>query len=134
MNILIADDSRFHRLVNERALIKAGHNVITASDGEEGLHLARERKPDPIILDMILPKLSGQDMLHALRVDPPTATMPVMVLTSLPQCNEEKLTTEGAPSFHQKRLLDLDKGTVRFAEVVERMLSRAAKAKAAAAQ
>jgi len=60
--------------------------------------------------------------------------MPVMVLTSLPQCNEEKLTTEGATSFHQKGLLDLDKGTVRFVEAVERMLSRAAKAKAAAAQ
>ena len=60
MNILIVDDSRFLRLANERALIKAGHNVITASDGEQGLQLARERKPDLVILDMMLPKLSGQ--------------------------------------------------------------------------
>lgn len=67
MNILIVDDSRFLRLANERALIKAGHNVITASDGEEGLRLARERKPDLVILDMMLPKLSGQDVLHALQ-------------------------------------------------------------------
>jgi hypothetical protein len=57
-----------------------------------------------------------------------------MVLTSLPQCNEEKLMNEGATAFHQKALLELDKGTRRFVEVVERMLTRAAKAKAAAAQ
>jgi DNA-binding response OmpR family regulator len=134
MNILIVDDSRFLRLANERALIKAGHNVITASDGEEGLQLARERKPDLVILDMMLPKLSGQDVLHALRGDPQTATMPIMVLTSLPQCNAEKLKTEGATSFHQKALLELDKGTDHFVEEVERTLARvAAKARSAAA-
>jgi DNA-binding response OmpR family regulator len=134
MNILIVDDSRFLRLANERALVKAGHNVITASDGEEGLSLARERRPDLVILDMMLPKLSGREVLHALRGDPETAAMPVMVLTSLPQCNEDKLMNEGATAFHQKALLELDKGTTRFVEVVERMLARAAKAKAAAAR
>ena len=50
MNILIVDDSRFLRLANERVLTKAGHNVITASDGEEGLYLARERKPTWLFL------------------------------------------------------------------------------------
>jgi DNA-binding response OmpR family regulator len=133
MNILIVDDSRFLRLANERALIKAGHNVITASDGEEGLILARERKPDLVILDMMLPKISGQDVLRALRGNPETAAMPVMVLTSLPQCNEERLISEGATAFYQKAKLELDKSTIRLVEVVERMLTRAARAKAAAA-
>jgi DNA-binding response OmpR family regulator len=134
MNILIVDDSRFLRLANERALIKAGHNVITASDGEEGLILARERKPDLVILDMMLPKISGQDVLRALRGNPETAAMPVMVLTSLPQCNEERLISEGATAFYQKAKLELDKSTIRLVEVVERMLTRAARAKAAAAR
>lgn len=134
MNILIVDDSRFLRLANERALTRAGHHVITASDGEEGLRLAREQMPDLVILDMLLPKLSGQEVLHALRSDPRTAEMPVMVLTSLPQCNENKLKSEGATSFYQKAVLELDKGTTRFLEAVERMLSRQAiKARAAAA-
>src|SRR5213076_3181539 len=52
MNILIVDDSRFLRLANERALVRAGHSLISASDGEEGLRLARERMPDLIVLDM----------------------------------------------------------------------------------
>jgi DNA-binding response OmpR family regulator len=133
MKILIVDDSRFLRLSNERALTKVGHNVITASDGEEGLRLARERKPDLVILDMMLPKLSGQDVLHALRGDPETAAMPVMVLTRLPQCNEYKLRNEGATSFHQKALLKLDKGTSLFVETVELILSRTAREKAAGA-
>ena len=54
MNILIVDDSRFLRMTNERALTRVGHNVICASDGEEGLRLALERKPDLVVLDMLL--------------------------------------------------------------------------------
>jgi CheY-like chemotaxis protein len=56
MKILIVDDSRFLRLANERALVKAGHIVVTASDGEEGLRMAQERKPDLVVLDMMLAK------------------------------------------------------------------------------
>jgi DNA-binding response OmpR family regulator len=122
MKILIVDDSRFLRLANERALIKAGHVVITASDGEEGLRLAQERKPDLVVLDMMLPKLSGPDVLRALRKDADTAAMPIMVLTSLPQCNKEKLLNEGATSYFAKSELMLDKGTGMFVEMVERML------------
>jgi CheY-like chemotaxis protein len=133
MNILIVDDSRFLRLANERALVRAGHHVISASDGEEGLRLARECMPDLIVLDMMLPKLSGEEVLHALRGDPQTADTPVMVLTSLPQCNENRLKGEGATSYHQKSLLELDKGTTRFVDVVDRLLARTQKTKAAAA-
>jgi len=122
MKILIVDDSRFLRLANERALVKAGHVVITASDGEEGLRLAQERKPDLVVLDMMLPKLSGPDVLRALRKDADTAAIPVMVLTSLPQCNKEKLLGEGATSYFAKSELMLDKGTGMFVETVEKML------------
>ena len=132
MKILIVDDSRFLRMANERVLVKAGHIVITAADGEEGLRLAQERKPDLVVLDMLLPKLSGPDVLRALRKDAETACIPVMVLTSLPQCNEQKLIGEGATSYFAKSELMLDKGTGLFADAVEKVLVKAkAKAKAA---
>jgi CheY-like chemotaxis protein len=126
MKVLIVDDSRFLRMANERALVKAGHVVITAADGEEGLRLAQERKPDLVVLDMMLPKLSGPDVLRALRKDndAETASIPVMVLTSLPQCNEQKLIEEGATSYFAKSELMLDKGTGMFVATVERMLSK----------
>ena len=52
MKILIVDDSRFLRQMSERALVKAGHEVVAAVDGEEGLRLAGEHKPDLIVLDI----------------------------------------------------------------------------------
>jgi CheY-like chemotaxis protein len=128
MKILIVDDSRFLRTANERALIRAGHGVLGASDGEEGLRLAIEQKPDLIVLDMMLPKMSGPDVLHALRKNRITAEIPVMVLTSLSQANEERLISEGATAYFEKSLLTLDKGSGHFVEAVERMLSKVSRA------
>lgn len=133
MNILIVEDSRFLRLANERALSKAGHNVISASDGEEGLRLAVERQPDLVILDMLLPKMSGPDVLRAIRANPLIGKTPVMVLTSLPQANEDKLLKEGATAYFEKSLLTIDKKSAPFVEAVERLLARAARANAAVA-
>lgn len=133
MNILIVEDSRFLRLANERALTKAGHNVICASDGEEGLRLALERQPDLIVLDMLLPKITGPDVLKAIRGNPEIGTTPVMVLTSLPQTNEDKLLKEGATAYFEKSLLTIDKESAPFVDAVDRLLARAARANAAAA-
>jgi DNA-binding response OmpR family regulator len=132
MNILIVEDSRFLRLSNERALTKAGHNVISASDGEEGLRLAVERQPDLIILDMLLPKMSGRDVLRAIRANSDIRKTPVMVLTSLPQANEDRLLKEGATAYFEKSLLTIDKESTPFVAAVEKLLARAARANAAA--
>lgn len=134
MKILIIDDSRFLRMANERALSKVGHRVVTASDGEEGLRMAREHKPDLIVLDMMLPKLSGPQVLQALRNDDQIAATPVMVLTSLPQCNEAKLKNEGATSYYQKSLLHLDQGPAHFIAAVEKVLASTADVRTAKAQ
>ncbi len=122
MKILIVDDSRFLRIANERALVKAGYEVISAADGEDGLRLAQEQKPDLVVLDMMLPRLSGPEVLRALRKNAETACTPVMVLTSLPQSNEQKLIGEGATSYFAKSGLMVDQGTNMFVEAVERML------------
>jgi CheY-like chemotaxis protein len=129
MNILIVDDSRFLRQANERALARAGHSVVGASDGEEGLRLAKQSSPDLVVLDMMLPCLSGPDVLHGLRKDPETAEIPVMVLTALPQCNEERLCNEGATAYFQKSLLKMDSHSEPFVEAVEHILKQAAKGK-----
>jgi two-component system, OmpR family, alkaline phosphatase synthesis response regulator PhoP len=133
MNILVVEDSRFLRLANERALTNAGHNVISASDGEEGLRLAVERQPDLIILDMLLPKMSGPDVLRAIRANSDIRRTPVMVLTSLPQANEDRLLKEGATAYFEKSLLTIDKESAPFVAAVEKLLARAARANAAVA-
>jgi CheY-like chemotaxis protein len=107
-SILLVDDSRFLRLANERALTKAGYNVSTAADGEQALRLAKETPPDLVVLDMLLPKVGGPQVLRELRNDPTTAMIPVIVLSSLPQSNEQKLKSEGAIAYFEKSKLDLD--------------------------
>jgi adenylate cyclase len=99
MKILLIEDSKFQRIANGRALVKAGYGVIHAGDGEEGLRAARESIPDLILLDMMLPKVSGLDVLRALKVDVLVKHIPVIVLSGLGQANETKLLKEGAAAF-----------------------------------
>jgi DNA-binding response OmpR family regulator len=78
MKILLIEDSKFQRVANGRTLVKAGYSVIHAGDGDEGLRIAREDMPDLILLDMMLPKLSGLDVLRALKADVLVKHIPVI--------------------------------------------------------
>jgi len=100
--ILLVEDSKFLRIATERAITKAGYQVISAGDGEEAVAQATAKLPDLVILDMLLPKLSGPEVLQKLKANPVTARIPVLVLSSLSQKNEEKLLQEGATAFLEK--------------------------------
>jgi len=112
--ILLVDDSKFLRLATERALARAGYEVSTATDGEQALAIAREKKPDVILLDMLLPKMTGPDVLKALKKDPATAEIAVVVLTGLSQKNAARLQEDGACAFLEKSELGLDKGAEKL--------------------
>jgi DNA-binding response OmpR family regulator len=122
--VLLVEDSKFLRRANECALCKAGFKVSTAADGEEALQVANDQLPDIILLDMMLPKISGPDVLKALKANPATMEIPVIVLTSLSQMNEEKLLQEGAAAYFEKSTLELDKSSDRLATTVETVLRR----------
>ena len=122
--VLLVEDSKFLRIATERALSRAGFGVSTAADGEEALRLASDRLPDIILLDMMLPKISGPDVLKALKGNPATKDIPVVVLTSLSQKNEEKLLSEGAAAYFEKSTLELDKGSNRLEAIIQTVLGR----------
>jgi len=123
-SILLVEDSRFLRHANERKLAKAGYRVTTAADGEEALHLARTTAPDLVLLDMLLPKLGGPEVLRTLRKDPETSMIPIIVLSSLPQSNEEKLKAEGAAAYLEKSRLDLGNDSEALLQVVAETLAQ----------
>jgi CheY-like chemotaxis protein len=100
--ILLVDDSRLLRVTNHRALIRAGYDVIDAEDGQRGLELAQERLPDLILLDMMLPRVSGPEVLRTLKKDPRTKSIPVIVLSALSQKNRGKLADDGAAGYVEK--------------------------------
>ncbi len=85
--------------------------------------MAREKRPDLILLDMLLPKMSGPDVLKALKKDPRTAAIAVVVLTGLSHKNAERLRRDGA-AFLEKSDLALDKGSealpTALAEIVRK--------------
>jgi two-component system alkaline phosphatase synthesis response regulator PhoP len=121
--VLLVEDSKFLRIANERALVKAGYEVSTAADGEEALRVATDELPDIILLDMLLPKLSGPEVLKALKNNPATKAIPVIVLSSLSQKNETKLKQAGAVEYLEKSSLDLEKHPDRLAHAVDLVLS-----------
>jgi len=121
MTILIIDDSRFLRLANQRALTHAGYDVIGTEDGQLGLKIASEKQPDLILLDMMLPKLSGLDVLRALKKDPRTSSIPVIVLSALSDKNKEKLMSEGAVDFIEKSDDLLADNSAALVRAVEKM-------------
>jgi|ERR1700691_2291521 len=125
MKILLVEDSKFQRMANERVLVRAGYNIIHASDGEAGLKAARENVPDLILLDMMLPKLSGLDVLRALKADDLVKHIPVIVLSGLGQGNEAKLLSEGAAAFFVKSDKSLQNNLL--IEAVDRVLKETRK-------
>lgn len=80
--ILLAEDDRFLRRACEACFRQRGFTVVTAVDGEEALRLARAEAPDFIALDLLMPKLTGIEVLRALRADAQTQAIPVLVLSN----------------------------------------------------
>jgi CheY-like chemotaxis protein len=109
LTILVVDDSVHLQIAFKKVLTSSGYRVELAGDGEEGLRLATSIKPDVILLDMMLPKLGGVEVLLALKANRATAGIPVIALSGLPMSNEARLRRDGAISYLQKsNLEDLD--------------------------
>jgi CheY-like chemotaxis protein len=123
MKVLLIEDSKFQRAANGRALIRAGYDVLYAADGEEGLGAARENIPDLILLDMMLPKVSGLDVLRALKADVLVKHIPVVVLSGLGQGNEAKLLKEGATAFLMKSAESFENNSSALIQALRSLLT-----------
>jgi len=80
--VLAADDDQLIRELIQFRLERSGYEVVTASDGDEALRLARERLPDLAVLDVMMPGLDGYEVTRQLRADEATSRIPVILLTA----------------------------------------------------
>ena len=80
--LLVADDDEDILTLVQLRLSRSGYEVIVARDGEEALRLAREKLPDLAVLDWMMPKASGVEVLRAIRADELTSSIPVILLTA----------------------------------------------------
>jgi CheY-like chemotaxis protein len=109
IRILLAEDDRILRKAGEVSLKKKGYDVISAVDGEDALTKALDHKPDLVLLDVMMPKMNGFDVLFALKRDPSVKDIPVIMLTNLEQPADIKRAVDsGAHSYLVKSNMNLD--------------------------
>jgi CheY-like chemotaxis protein len=107
--ILLVEDDRFLRKAAEVRLRRAGYTVITAADGEEAIATASATRPDLVLLDLIMPRMQGFEVLRLLRTQPNMKGVPIVVLTNLSQdADRERAMTHGANGYLIKANMSLD--------------------------
>ena len=117
--VLLVEDDRFLRRACDLSLRGRGLTVLCAQDGEEGLRLARTEPFDLILLDLLMPKLTGLEVLRALKRDEHTRDIPVLVLSnsSIPKDIAE-VTALGVEGYWVKANLSLQELGDRIAHVL----------------
>lgn len=94
MRILVIEDDADLRAVMVEALSRDGHVVEDASDGLEGLQCARERRPDLILLDLVMPTMDGWTFLEEQKRDERLADVPVVLVSGCPEDEVEGIDAE----------------------------------------
>ena len=118
--ILIIDDDEISRYLLKGILASSGYRLLQAGGGKEGLRLARESKPQLIILDLSMPDLSGFEVLEALKDDPETQHIPVVIYTSQALESEERDRLQAAADIVPKQTQSRESAESRFAEALSR--------------
>jgi len=112
--LFIEDEQTLQKTLGD-FLGREDYKAISALDGEIGLKLARIEKPDLILLDLVLPKIHGLDVLKALKENPVTRKIPVIILTNMEGMEEVNRAIElGATTY-------LVKTSYKLEEVVEKI-------------
>jgi CheY-like chemotaxis protein len=117
--ILLVEDDRFLRRACEVSLRQRGFVVTTAADGEEALRQVRAEPPDLILLDLLMPKMTGTEVLKALRAEEATREIRVLILSnSSREQDVEEIKTLGVSGYFVKADLSLQE----LGDMVARLL------------
>lgn len=101
--ILLIEDNEMSRDMLSRRLERRGYTLITAADGEEGIHLAREQQPDLVLMDLSLPVLDGWDAARRMKSDETTKRIPIIALTAHAMAGDDARAREvGCDDFDTK--------------------------------
>jgi two-component system cell cycle response regulator DivK len=101
--VLYVEDNEFNRKIVRQLLGRTSYRLIEAFDGEAGVTTARAERPDLIIMDIQLPRLSGLEATRQLKAAPETADVPIIVITSFALAGDEQKAREaGAAAYLAK--------------------------------
>lgn len=117
--LLIEDEPLLANLLKQR-LEKNSFEVLLARDGEEGLKILRETKPDLILLDIILPKISGFELMETLRNNTDFQQAPIIIISNLGQDNDiEKGQSLGAVGYFIKAKISIEELVQQVKDFIE---------------
>ena len=101
--ILYVEDNELNRKIVRDLLKRSAYRLIEAHDGEAGVAMALEQRPDLVLMDIQLPKISGMDAIRRLRAEPTTAATPIIAITSFALSgDEQKAKDAGATAYLAK--------------------------------
>jgi two-component system cell cycle response regulator DivK len=121
--VLIVEDNEKNMKLARDVLQAKGYATLEAVTGEEGVKLARERKPDLVLMDIQLPGINGIEAFRQIRGDPDTARIPVVALTaSVTPTDRSQITAAGFDAFIGKPI-----NLKEFVDTVKRLVAGAAK-------
>ena len=101
--ILYVEDNELNRKIVRDLLKRTAYRLIEAHDGEAGVAMALEQRPDLVLMDIQLPKISGMDAIRRLRAEATTAATPIIAITSFALSgDEQKAKDAGATAYLAK--------------------------------
>jgi two-component system cell cycle response regulator DivK len=110
--VLLVEDNEFNRKIVRDLLARTPYRLVEAVDGEAGVAAAQQERPDVIVMDVQLPKISGLEATRRLRAIPETAKTPIIVVTSFALSGDDKKAMEAgataylAKPYSPRQLLD----------------------------
>jgi CheY-like chemotaxis protein len=117
-SVLVIDDEKDIRDMLTFALKASGFQVLTAADGMEGIDAIRRDAPGAVVLDLMMPRMNGYEVLNAMRDDGILADLPVVILTARNLNDAEMGQLDGARGVFQKGQMDIMTFVKRFSTLV----------------
>ncbi len=122
MKVLIVEDDTFFQKFYANKLKDTGFSVDVAANGEEGLEKINQGKPDIVLLDIVMPKKDGFEVLQTISQNPELKKIPVLVFSSLGQEQDvQRAISLGAVGFVNKSFFDFDQLLVKIFAVINRL-------------
>jgi CheY-like chemotaxis protein len=116
--ILLVEDNEMNRDMLSRRLVKRGHEVSIAVDGQQGVDMAAAEKPELILLDMSLPVLDGWEAARRLKDDPETSGIPIIALTAHAMAGDREKTLEAGCDEYDIKPIDIKRLSGKIEELL----------------
>ena len=116
--VMVIEDDKFLSSLIKTRLEKDGFTVVQAFDGEAAITMLRETQPDLIVLDLIMPKVNGFEVLQMISITPQLSKTPVIILSNLAQDSDvEKARALGAKEYFVKVKISIDDLLVKIKDL-----------------